>query len=402
MRVSVVGAGPAGKKFFTEVATDQIVSADCVLTSKRLEKTINQLNNNIKVLGVMEIVDYINNPLEGENHICVVASGDVGFYSIASTIKRLVTTNVELEFISGISSFQYFTAKLQMGYENMKFVSLHGKEKSIVPYVCYNENVFSLTGGAEKAHDIIRELIEVGMDSVTVSVGENLGSSSERIVSGTPRELADLVFEDLSVLVVNNKNYVNHYTPLTDDDFIRGKSPMTKESIRNLSVEALSIAPTDVVYDIGAGTGSVTVAMARRCFESTVYAIEKEDYAIELIHQNIEKCGAYNIKVIENVAPLGIEDLPPADKVFIGGSTGKLKDILDTVLAKNPNTVVVVNAVTLETIAEVTKLFEQLEFETETICINVSKAQKLGRYNLMKAENPVYIIKGAKPNEPTC
>ena len=127
---------------------------------------------------------------------------------------------------------------------------------------------------------------------------------------------------------------------------------MTKEAVRNLSVSALEIEPADIVYDIGAGTGSVTCAMALKSCESMVYALEKEDYAVNLVKENMEKTGARNIIIRQAAAPDGIAAFPAADKVFIGGSTGNLKGIIETILARNDKVVFVITAVTLETISQ--------------------------------------------------
>lgn len=402
MKVIVAGAGPGAITSYTAQALDCVRNADVVLAAARLAEPLKALRPDVKVLGVMDTVDFVNERRDQDLTVCVAASGDTGFYSIASTLKKRLDPSVQLEFVSGIGSLSYFAAKLQMGYEDMKLVSLHGREASIIPYVCYNRSVFALTGGSVKAGDVVNQLIDAGLTEVTVHIGENLSSGEERILSGSPLELAGQTFCDLAVVIVENKNYVNRYKVLKDGDFIRGKSPMTKEAVRNLSVAALEIEPTDIVYDIGAGTGSVTCAMAYKACESMVYAVEKEDSAVALVRQNMAATGARNIVVRRALAPDGLADFPPADKVFIGGSTCNLKEIMEAVLAANDRAVFVITAVTLETIAQSVDVCRTLGLETEIICVNAAAAQKLGRYHLMKAENPVYIIKGAKKFENRC
>lgn len=399
MKVIAAGTGPGALECMTGQAVSAIREADLVLTSERLAESLKELNPNVQVMGVMDTVRFINAHSRDEMTVCAAASGDTGFYSIASTIARNADPEVELDFVCGAGSMAYFAAKLKTGYENMKLVSLHGRDRSIVPFVCYNEKVFALTGGNLKAHDVINQLLDAGMDSLTVHVGENLSMDSERIVSGTPSELSGTEFGDLSVIIVENKYYVNRYKTLKDSDFVRGKSPMTKENIRSLSLAALEIEPSDVVYDIGAGTGSVTCAMAYRACESMVYAVEKEADAVELVKKNMEVTGAYNICIRHGLAPERLSEFPPADKVFIGGSTGNLREIMETVLTGNEKAVFVITAVTIETLIQAVSVAEKLSLRTEISCINAASAQKLGRYNLMKAENPVYIIKGVKDIE---
>ncbi|MEG0692248.1 MAG: precorrin-6Y C5,15-methyltransferase (decarboxylating) subunit CbiT [Oscillospiraceae bacterium] len=206
--------------------------------------------------------------------------------------------------------------------------------------------------------------------------------------------MAGIKFDNLCVMLIENTAYQNSHKTLYDADFVRAKVPMTKESVRNLSIAKLNIMPTDVVYDIGAGTGSVSIAMAYRASESLVYAIEKEEDAVSLIHQNKQKLGAHNLSIINAKAPEGISDLPPPNKVFIGGSSGNLEQIFTVVLNKNPAVKIVVNAITLQTLNETVSCFESRGIETDILCVNISTAQKVGRYDMMKSQNPVYIISG--------
>ena len=320
MKVIVAGAGPGAADLYTDKMIQAVRSADLVLTAGRLYDSLSALTDKVQVMGVMDTVSYINAHRKESMTICVAASGDTGFYSIASTIAKNVRPEIEMEFISGIGSLSYFMAKLKLGYEDVKTVSLHGRNKSIVPYVCYHEKVFALTGGTLKVQDIAKQLRKAGLSNVTMYIGENLSLEEERILTGNPADFAEMEFDDLSVLVVENKNYANRHKTLKDEDFVRGKSPMTKEAVRNLVLSALEIEPTDIVYDIGAGTGSVTCAMAYKAYESTVYAVEKNSEGVELVKQNMAATGAGNIVIRNALAPDGLSDFPPADKVFIGGS----------------------------------------------------------------------------------
>ena len=396
MNVTVVGAGPGSPELFTGKMKKAVSEADLVLTSERLVHDMKLLNVNAKACGIKETLEYIDEKADSEERLCVVASGDTGFYSIASTIARQAGKGVTVERICGISSMQYFAAVTDHGYETMKLVSLHGRGSSIVPFVCYNKSVFALTGGALKASDIVRELADKEMDHVQVFIGENLTMESERIVQGKPSELAQLEFDDLAVMIVDNPEAADSNMVLRDEDFIRGKVPMTKETIRCIAAAELAIKPGDVVYDVGAGTGAMTCTMALAANESFVYALEKKAEAVELVHANMKNLGIYNIDLKSGSAPEAMEGFPPADKVFIGGSCGNLREIVERVLAANEAAVIVITAVTLETLSEAQVLFKSLELKTDIKCINISKAEKLGRYDLMKAENPIYILRGEK------
>lgn len=396
MIIYVVGGGPGSNDFLTDYAQKVINSCDIVLTTDRLFYSLDITNANKKRIKITEIENFIMSECKHLDSVCIIASGDVGFYSIAKNIKNKFGDMFEVKLVSGISSLQYFTAKLGKAYDDVKIVSLHGCDKSIVPYVCYNKTVFCLTGSNKTAHDIVKELVEAGLGDVNVSIGEKLSSDSEKIVSASANGLLKDEFDNLSVMLIENINYTNPYTMLKDDDFIRSSVPMTKQCVRVVSIDMLNIQPTDIVYDIGAGTGSVSVCMAMRTTESTVYAIEKEEHAVDLIHKNIKKHKTYNIEVIEGTAPEALISLPAPDRVFIGGSKGNLAEIVRFCLEKNPKSIFVVNAVTIETLTQTVKVFKEEQIEYTIVCLNASSSHRLGNYNLMKAENPVYIIRGEK------
>lgn len=173
---------------------------------------------------------------------------------------------------------------------------------------------------------------------------------------------------------------------MKDEVFIRGKVPMTKEEVRCVSIAKLNPAADSIIYDIGAGTGSVSIEMALKCPEGTIYAIERNPEGIDLIKQNAEKFGVTNIEIIEGSAPECLADLPAPTHVFMGGTGGNLKDIVNAVREKNEDARFVMNIITPETLAE------SLEFAGEIVQMQVSRGRVAGKYHLMTAENPVYII----------
>jgi precorrin-6Y C5,15-methyltransferase (decarboxylating) len=167
---------------------------------------------------------------------------------------------------------------------------------------------------------------------------------------------------------------------------------MTKSEIRALSVAKLKLSDDSVVYDVGAGTGSVSIEMALVAYNGKVFSIEKEDVAADLIEVNKKKFKTPNVTVIRGLAPEAMADLPTPTHAFIGGSSGNLKDIVACLLSKNPDIRIVINSVTIETMAETMDVIKDLKLvEEDVTCINVSRSRKLGRYHLMTAQNPVYI-----------
>lgn len=184
------------------------------------------------------------------------------------------------------------------------------------------------------------------------------------------------------------------YLGISDQEFIRGTVPMTKQEVRILSVAKLQLDENSIVYDVGAGTGSVSVEIAMQCKNGMVYSIEKNEEALSLIAANKEKFHLENIKIIKGIAPDSLKDLPIPTHVFIGGSSGNLIDIIRIIRKKNEKVRFVMNAVTLETVSqleEVRVLSSEYE-EMEVIQVGISRSKKLGKYHLMQAENPVYVV----------
>lgn len=182
---------------------------------------------------------------------------------------------------------------------------------------------------------------------------------------------------------------------IVDEEFIRDKVPMTKEEIRILTMCKAKIRPDNIIWDIGAGTGSLSIEAALLAPQGEVYAIEKKDLAVDLLHQNIAKFKLEDkVKVIATEAPKGLDELPNCDVVFIGGSGKHMFEILDIINSKlNEGGRIIVNAVTIQTISEITTYMKQKESYTyEAIQVQVNRLRQIGSYDMFNAQNPVYIV----------
>lgn len=180
---------------------------------------------------------------------------------------------------------------------------------------------------------------------------------------------------------------------LKDEEFIRSNVPMTKEEVRTVSLSKLGLKNDSVLYDIGAGTGSVSIAAALQSPDIRVYAIERNSAAAELIEENKRKFAADNIEIIRGSAPEAMKGLKAPSHIFIGGSGGNMEDIINAAWALEPRAKIVINTVSLESLAQVTGILNKREdISSDVTLMSVSKSRAIGKYNLMTAQNPVYII----------
>lgn len=179
---------------------------------------------------------------------------------------------------------------------------------------------------------------------------------------------------------------------MRDECFIRGAIPMTKSEVRAVSLSKLEIKKDSVIYDVGAGTGSVTLEAALMAECGHVYAFEQKEEGCELIRTNCKKFGVNNVTVVPGKAPESMQGFPAPDQVFVGGSGGNLEEILDLVLRLNPAVRVVINVIALESLSCVMEYFRSRQMEPETVCVQISRAEPKGRYHLMQGQNPVYIL----------
>lgn len=391
--VTVAGVGMGNKNQITYEVTETIENSQTLIGSERILKSF--IKSDIEKIdistGIEKIVEYINNNYNKKN-ITVLAAGDVGVYSIADTLKQRLNKDINIKFLCGISSIQYFCSKIKISWHDMAIVSLHGREQSLATIVRKNKKTFVLTGGSNSIEYILDQLYKNNMTELELYIGENLSYDDEKITKGKIIDLKQNKYSSLSVIVIINPFVDNNIRMgIPDLHFIRGNVPMTKEEVRAVSINKLQLSSNHIVYDIGAGTGSVSIECALH--SKLVYAIEQNLEAIELIKLNQKKFGLDNIKIIEGKAPYILEELPPPDRVFIGGSNGNMRSILEAVTKKNPKVKITINAIILETVNETIDSLEQLGYnDIDIVQISVSKAKKISRGNMLIAQNPVFII----------
>ena len=396
--VSVVGIGPGNSGTMTADAKAAIEAADCIIGAKRMVESAARPGQAVfHAIAPDAIADCIGEHPE-YRRFAVVMSGDVGFFS--GTKKLLPKLeHCRVNVIPGLSSLVTLCAKLGASYEDVVPVSVHGRDHNIVPDVRANPRVFALVGGEDGMSNLCRTLTEAGLGSVKVSVGERLSYPDERITIGSAAQLAEQNFETLSVALIENQTasvVVTHGLP--DSAFQRGGGaegvvPMTKSEVRSVCLSKLQLTADAVCWDVGAGTGSVAIEMALQAHRGAVYAIERKEEAVELLHENRKKFFVENLSVVPGYAPEACANLPAPTHAFIGGSSGNMKEILSLLLEKNPSVRIVATAIALESVAELTTCIKEFPFtDVEVVSMTVARDRKAGKYHLMTGQNPIYIF----------
>ena len=409
----MIGIGMGSRESMTIEAAEAVRNCDCMIGAQRMllaardvrygtgvkEKMSEQPEPSVPELceyNADEIAAYIDEHPEF-THVAVLLSGDTGFYSGAKKLSEIFASypeRYEAELIPGISSVVYLAARLKTTWEDGKLVSLHGQEENIIQTVNRNYKTFLLLGGKETGERMIDRLKDYGMDEVTVYIGSRLSYPDEQIICGHPGDLSGREANGLCAAMILNPCPEKKAGPhIRDEEFIRGNVPMTKAEVRAVSLAQMELTENAVVYDIGAGTGSVSVEAARSGDRIRVYAIEKKPEAVQILEQNRKKFRTDGICIIEGEAPEALRKLEPPTHVFIGGSSGNLHEILQLVLDKNPSARIVINAISLETVAYVMAAIEEgLLKDAQITQIMAARSQMIGRYHMMNGQNPVYII----------
>ena len=388
--IDVVSAGPGNEDLLTAQARRTLDEADAVFCADRTQTLVGNpavcrhLTPFSKALENMET-------LRAEGlRVAVLLSGDAGLYSMLPLLSERFGREA-LRVHPGVSSLQAFCARLGIPWQQARILSAHGKQltPSALCHTVRSGRMTLLLLDAEHNPRWIRQsLKDGGLENAEITVGERISYPDECIGPWEDRE-----YDPLSVALIENRTA--GWTPrafaLPDDAFIRGKTPMTRREIRAQVAAELNLIPDAVIWDIGAGTGSVTVECALQCPFGRVYAVERDPDALKLIEENIRQFHLQNVDVVAGSAPKALENLPAPTHVFLGGTGGHAAEIL--ALLENLDTPVRLcgTAVTLESIRVFFDLLQKKK-NFSAVQIAVSRAELMGGYHMLRAQNPVFVF----------
>ena len=386
MRIDLAGYGPGSSGLTTQQVRQALEEAELIITSERLAGYVRNLGrtdagcteeilietNSSEICRILEDTAY-------DRVVCLM-SGDSSFYSGAAPLvtcieqsPRLRERNAVIRILPGISSLSYACSRLGLSFRQVEVFSAHGRSCDPVRAVMNGKKSFFLTGGDTTCAKLCGELTRAGLGELKVTVMENLSCADERIRTMTAAQAAG------------------------DEAFARGKVPMTKRLVRVSALSLLNPSSGDLCWDLGAGTGSVSVELSARC--RRVISVEKDPAALALLRENKERFGAWNMEIVKGEIPEVLSQLPYPDRIFVGGGGRWIRAVLDDASQKcaegRKKPAVLITAVTLETLQEAVSALEEHGYETEIVQAAVTNILRQGQFHMMHAHNPVFLILGS-------
>lgn len=398
--VYVVGAGIEGQEGFSARALGVVRKAQVIYAAERLLNLFADLSARKVALGDHDDIAALVQECDGVT--VVLTSGDPLFFSIGRSLLRNIPRE-RLEFIPNVSSVQFAFARIKQPWDDAVFISTSGRPMvDVVDRIVANDKAAILTDSEHTPAQIAAELVRRGRDGYTAWLCENLGSASERIVQTDVAGLRNEAAAPLNVVILI-KSYDGATTRdprsfgIADVDFATLKKQMTSEEVRAVVLAKLRLHSDMTLWDVGAGSGSVSIEADYLLPHGRVYAIERNEEYLQFLRNNLNRFNTRNVRVVAGEAPQCLDEVPDPDRVFIGGSGGNLWELLNVVDGRlGADGRVVMTATTLDTLVAATDYFENAGYQVELATVNVAVTNNRTDYRVFEARNPVYVIVAVK------
>lgn len=401
--VYVVGAGIEGQEGFSARALSLVRQARVLYGAPRLLELFGDLDVEKVALSGNDDLSQLVKDQPGP--VVVLTSGDPLFFSIGRNLLRNLPKD-RLEFVPNVSSVQSAFSRIKEPWDDAMFISTEQRTLAdIGDRIIANDKAAVLTDARHTPANIADELLRRGFDGYTVYLCENLGTTQERIVKTTVQELPTMQAAELNVLILI-KRYDNT-TPgdqptlgIADGEFLTMKKQITPEEVRVVALAKLQLRHDMVLWDIGAGSGSISIEADFLLPHGRIFAVERNIEYIKFLRENLNRFHPRNVRVVEGEAPSCLEDLPDPDRVFIGGSGGNLWELLEAVDGRLPaDGRVVLTAMTLDTLVASSDFFGNSGYLVDVTTLNVARTSSNTDYKVFEAHNPVYIIVATKAQD---
>jgi precorrin-6Y C5,15-methyltransferase (decarboxylating) len=407
-KVYIIGIPPDGPSCLTPQAHQLIDRADLVFGGKRLLDMFPALSVEKVTIGnnLSRITTLIKKNI-GLKQIVVLSSGDPNFFGIAAYLVEKLGKD-RTEIIPGVSSMQTAFACIKESWSDATFVSVHSRPiEDIIETVRSHNKTGIFTDDKHSPAAIAGVLLAHGIEGYRGYICEKLGTEEQQIIEADLPELSRTESASPNILILlKNKpekttTFSSGFPGIPDNEFFRRKPKeglITKQEIRAISLSKMRLTETSILWDIGAGSGAVSIEASFIAKRGRVYAIEKNETDISVIEQNIRKFHAYNVEIVHCTAPEKLENLPVPSSVFIGGSGGKMTEIIEAASTKlKPGGRIVINIVAIENLAITVNTLKKHGFLPEITLVNIARSTGITELTRFEALNPIYIISGIQP-----
>jgi len=400
--VTIIGTGVSPDDL-TEKQRSIIRSADVLVGGKRLLAPFEDLpcrrfviDKNLKALG-----DFLEREMIDQT-IVVLASGDPLFFGVGAFLVRRMGAD-RVKILPNVSAVATAFARLGVPWQEARVISLHGRSHTgqLLHHLSVGDTVAVYTDPSHDPEWLAALLAKNGLDDVTFTVLEQLGTPAERITRTTPEGAQSQTFSELNLVVLqpDSKRQARPalFPGMPDDWFAHEKGLITKAEVRAVTISRLRLFDRAVFWDLGAGSGSVSIEAGQSITRGSIYAVEQHASRIAHIHENIARFGIGNIKVVEARLPDGLDELPDPDRIFIGGGGEHLGRIIRTAADRlNKNGIIVVNTVLIDNLTSARQALDDLGVDVDMVQIQVSRGKSMPYSQRFEAANPVWIITGSR------
>lgn len=400
--LNVIGIGPGKPEWLPPAISNVVNQCDMLIGGARALELFPQFPGQQYCLSgdLKAGLAFIKNALSEGKLVGVLVSGDPGFFSLLQTLKREFPEE-KMEVYPGISSLQFAFAKAGLAWQEADFVSVHGRNLATLPRTIARPTA-ALTGGANTPQMVAQYYLELGYNP-RISIGNALTYPDEVWSTMDAKELVHDKTPYLNAIVLlyptdecKPQQETRYRIGISDQEFLRGNVPMTKAEIRVQVLAAAQISRDDRVLDIGAGTGSISIEAAGLASDGIVYAIEHNSEAQELILANQKKFAISNLRLIPGSAPEVFGELSQVDVCIVGGSNGRMPEILKRLPLVDGGRIVI-TAVTLETLTQGLTLLKDLNYlDIDIVSIQAVRWKPVSALHMAQALNPVFILSARK------
>lgn len=400
-RVLVLGVGGDGPAGLAPTYRQRVAEADLLCGGRRLLALWPDFRGQVLAVedGLAPLLDRLRQ--RGDARVVVLASGDPGFYGIGGTLARELPAD-QLEIVPHVTSLQLAFARAGLPWNDAVLTSAHARPLSeVVGWARRARTLGILTDPTHTPAVIASALLAAGVPDCRAIVAEDLELPTERVLDTRLSLLPGLKFAPLNVLILAHGEEWRPapvFAPRPDQCYRHRRGLITKADVRALCLARLALSEDALAWDIGAGSGAVSIEMAQIAWRGRVWAVEQDAENLEHIAANRVRHGALNLEIVSGRAPDALADLPSPDAVFVGGSDGELPAILRHVAAvARPGCRIVLSLATLESLAEARATLADLGLQPEVAQVSIAHGQPIAGRTRLAPLNPVFIVSATVP-----